>query len=251
MEKTLSILWISGLMTGLSPAQTVLAQADYRPSLAYQSTPPQTPINPASSFQSIQSGTAASASPRAPQDKPYKRVTVGLYGGINGTNLSGLDRDGSHLQGRSGYQFGAFLRAGGRLFGQAGAEYFASSSDYFVRGNGASISDITDKVNVKYLQVPVYIGYKLLESDRGLSAIRLQAGAEYANRLSADSNTLNLSESAFKSGTFNALGQLGFDFGPLLTNVTYHHGLGNSIENNTGFAESKRRVISISAGFKF
>ena len=94
------------------------------------------------------------------------------------------------------------------------------------------------------------MGYKLLESDRGLSAIRLQVGGEYANRINSNSNTFNLDKSEIKTGTFNTLGQLGFDIGPLLIDLTYHHGLSDAI-SRTGFNGSTRRIVSASVGFKF
>ena len=253
MKNILGILFLSSLMAGTASAQTRLnPELDYTKTVAYQTTI--TPANPGdvvTSINRVQPNTAAPAAPKAPMAPDYRNFSFGIYGGANSTHLSGQDFNGDNLSSRLGYQFGAFVRAGGRVYGQLGAEFFASSSDYFVRGDGASIKDIRDKVNVKYLQVPVYVGFKLLESDRGLSAIRLQVGAEYANRLSSDSKAFNLNTSTFKSGTFNGLGQLGFDIGPLLIDLTYHHGFSNSIQDNTGFAGSKRRIFSASVGLKF
>ncbi|QJW90702.1 outer membrane beta-barrel protein [Spirosoma taeanense] len=189
--------------------------------------------------------------------KDYKNFVFGIYAGPNSTKFKGeaIDANGNRdaLTGRLGYQAGFFVRGGGRLYGQLGAEYFASSSNYFTAGDGQSASVIQDQINIRYVQIPVYIGYKLVESDRGISAVRLQVGLEYANRISANSNSFNLSNSEIKSGTFNGLGQLGFDIGPLLIDLTYHHGFSNSIEavNSTGFAGSQRRVLSASVGFKF
>lgn len=189
--------------------------------------------------------------------KDYKNFVFGIYAGLNSTKLKG-ETSGGDISGRLGYQAGFFVRGGGRLFGQLGAEYFASSSNYFTRGDGTTASQIQDQINIQYVQIPVYIGYKLLESDRGISAIRLQAGLEYANRINSSSGRFNLSNAEIKSGTFNGLGQLGFDIGPLLIDLTYHYGLGDSIKNptngnttSTGFAGSTRRIVSASVGFKF
>lgn len=188
--------------------------------------------------------------------KGYKGLTVGIYAGLNTTKFKGeaLDANGSgnsKLTGRLGYQGGIFVRGGGRVFGQIGAEYFASSSDYFTAGSGTTATQIKDKINIQYIQVPVYIGYKLTESDRGISAVRVQVGVEYANRISTGSNSFNISNSEIKSGTFNGLGQLGFDAGPVFLDLTYHYGFSNSITQNTGFAGSARRILSASVGFKF
>ncbi|WP_229379844.1 outer membrane beta-barrel protein [Fibrella forsythiae] len=182
--------------------------------------------------------------------KDYKNFAYGIYAGLNSTRFRGESINTDNPSGRIGYQAGFFVRGGGRLYGQIGAEYFASSSNYFRPGDGQSAAAIRDQINIQYIQIPVYIGFKLTESDRGISAIRLQVGAEYANRISSSSGQFNLSNSEIKSGSFNALGQLGFDIGPFLIDLTYHHGLSDAVQINT-FQGSSRRILSASVGFKF
>jgi Outer membrane protein beta-barrel domain len=184
-----------------------------------------------------------------PTSADYKNFVFGLYAGLNSTKLLSENNNGE-TSGRVGYQAGFFVRGGGRFFGQIGVEYFASSSTYFTKDDKLTPSQIRDRIDIHYIQVPVYVGVKLLESERGISAIRLQVGGEYANRISSESGDFNLSKSEIKSGTFNALGQLGFDIGPLLIDLTYHHGLSDAIEG-TGFNGSTRRIVSASVGFKF
>ncbi|HLL95649.1 MAG TPA: hypothetical protein VK404_11765 [Spirosoma sp.] len=183
----------------------------------------------------------------------YKNFVFGIYGGLNTTKFKGESVNaGGKLSGRLGYQAGFFVRGGGRLYGQLGAEYFASSSNYFVAGSGQTAKNIQSQIDIQYVQIPVYIGYKLVESDRGISAVRLQVGLEYANRINANSGDFNLSKNEIKSGTFNGLGQLGFDAGPIFLDFTYHHGFNNAINStNVGFAGSQRRILSASVGFKF
>ncbi|SFC29893.1 hypothetical protein [Spirosoma endophyticum] len=186
----------------------------------------------------------------------YKNFVFGIYAGLNTTKFKGEvtnpNGGSDKLTGRLGYQAGFFVRGGGRLFGQIGAEYFASSSNYFVQGSGQSASNIKDQIDIKYIQVPVYIGYKLVESDRGISAVRVQLGLEYANQIGSSSNSFgNLNNLEFKKGTFNGLGQLGFDAGPFFLDLTYHYGFSDVIAQNTGFATSQRRILSASVGFKF
>lgn len=185
--------------------------------------------------------------------KDYKNFVFGLYAGLNTTRFAGEDVNGNRLTGRLGYQAGFFVRGGGRLYGQLGAEYFASSSNFFTAGSGTTTAQIRDQINIQYVQIPAYIGYKLVESDRGISAVRLQVGLEYANRINSNSGDFNLTNSEIRSGTFNGLGQLGFDAGPIFLDLTYHYGFSNSVNavNSTGFAGSQRRILSASVGFKF
>lgn len=224
------------------------------PNNTYSTTPSTNSYNnSANTTTSTDTYSTTTRTTREKRTKDYKNFAFGIYAGLNTTRFKGENVNGDRLTGRLGYQAGFFVRGGGRLYGQVGAEYFASSSNYFTAGDGSSVSQIEDKINIEYVQIPVYIGYKLLESDRGISAIRLQVGVEYANRINSNSNSFNLSNSEIKSGTFNGLGQLGFDIGPLLIDLTYHYGFGNSIQpvNSTGFAGSQRRILSASVGFKF
>ncbi|UFH53592.1 PorT family protein [Spirosoma sp. KNUC1025] len=192
---------------------------------------------------------------RVKEKKDYKNFVFGIYAGLNSTKFKGESIDNgvnNKLTGRLGYQAGFFVRGGGRLYGQIGAEYFASSSNYFVAGSGQSASSIKDQINIKYIQVPVYIGFKLVESDRGISAVRLQVGLEYANQIGSDSNKFgDLNNFKIKTGTFNGLGQLGFDAGPVFLDLTYHYGFSDAITQDAGFAGSQRRILSASVGFKF
>lgn len=216
---------------------------------------------PNSTYSTNKATTAENGTAYAPADTKktkadgYKNFVFGIYAGLNTTKFKGEEvttTGNNKLTGRLGYQAGFFVRGGGRLYGQIGAEYFASSSNYFTQGSGQSASDIKDQINIKYIQVPVYIGYKLVESDRGISAVRLQVGLEYANRIGSDANKFgSLNNFEVKSGTFNGLGQLGFDMGPVFIDLTYHYGFGDSITQNAGFATSQRRIASASFGFKF
>lgn len=194
-------------------------------------------------------GVAPNDTKRAKAD--YKNFAFGIYAGLNSTKLPGESNSSNgNISGRLGYQAGFFVRGGGRLFGQIGAEYFASSSNYFTAGSGQSVGNIQDQINIQYVQVPVYIGYKLTESDRGISAVRVQLGVEYANRINSNSNSFNLSNAEIKSGTFNGLGQIGLDAGPVFLDLTYHYGFSDAI-SGTGFNGSARRILSASVGFKF
>ncbi|HEX9958919.1 MAG TPA: PorT family protein [Fibrella sp.] len=197
---------------------------------------------------STYSGSTNTSNPERTKD--YKNFAYGIYAGLNTTRYRGESIDAENPAGRIGYQAGFFVRGGGRLYGQIGAEYFASSANYFRPGDGQSAAAIRDQISVQYVQIPVYIGYKLTESDRGISAIRLQAGAEYANRIGENIGQFRTNEQIIKGGSFNALGQLGFDIGPFLIDLTYHHGLTSAIQL-TGFSGSYRRMLSASVGFKF
>ncbi|QJD79152.1 hypothetical protein [Spirosoma rhododendri] len=178
----------------------------------------------------------------------YKHFTFGIYAGANSTRFAGETVQDNQLAGRLGYQAGFFVRGGGRIYGQIGAEYMTSSSDFYRAGDGATIKDITSNVDQKYIQVPAYIGVKLAQSERGVSAIRLAVGAEYAAPLGVNNNAFNFQSGDFRAATVNGLVNLGFDAGPLLVGFVYHYGFADVIANTSN---TQRRILSVNVGVKF
>lgn len=196
----------------------------------------------------------------------YQNFVFGIYGGANATRFAGEDTKGNALSGRLGYQLGLFFRGGGRVYGQIGAEYLTSSSDISTvssttalpsSATAISYNSITSNVNQQYLHVPVYIGFKLVESDRGVSAVRFQLGVELAAPLKIV-NDLNTSapnaikQSNLASTTFNGLASLGFDAGPIFLSAVYHYGFQDILKEPVdGIVNSQRRILSINVGLKF
>ncbi|WP_338875853.1 hypothetical protein WBJ53_09510 [Spirosoma sp. SC4-14] len=178
----------------------------------------------------------------------YKNFTFGLYAGANSTRFEGEDVQGNKLSGRLGYQLGFFVRGGGRVYGQIGAEYLTSSSDFYQAGDGSTISDITSNVDQKYIHVPAYIGVKVAQSDRGISGVRIQIGAEYAAPLGVNNNAFNFSQSDFAAATVNGLANIGFDAGPLFLDFVYHYGFADVLNN---VSNTKRRILGVNLGVKF
>jgi hypothetical protein len=180
----------------------------------------------------------------------YKNFTFGVYAGANSTRFEGEDVQGNNLSGRLGYQLGFFIRGGGRVYGQIGAEYLTSSSDFYQAGDGQvnGIKDITSNVDQKYLHIPAYIGVKVAQSERGISGVRLQIGAEYAAPLGVNNNAFNFSQSDFAAATVNGLANIGFDAGPLFLDFVYHYGFADVLNN---VSNTKRRILGVNLGFKF
>ena len=188
-------------------------------------------------------------SERQERHQNYKHFTFGVYGGANSTRFQGETVNGQNLTGRLGYQLGFLVRAGGRIYGQIGAEYLASSSQFFKPGDGKinGIGDITANIDQRYLHIPAYIGVKLAQSDRGVSGIRLALGAEYATPLSTDKNDFNLGNADFQAATINGLVNLGFDAGPIMLDFVYHYGFADVLASGG----SQRRILGVNLGFKF
>jgi hypothetical protein len=189
----------------------------------------------------------------------YKNFTFGLYAGGNSTRFQGeaIDANGNAtgLAGRLGYQLGFFVRGGGRLYGQIGAEYLTSSSEFYSTvsspGSGTTVTakGIIGNVDQQYLHIPAYVGIKIAQSARGVSGIRLQVGAEFATPLAGNNRVLDLERGDFNDATLNGLANVGFDAGPLFFDFVYHHGFQNVLRDNS--SNSQRRVLGVNVGLKF
>ncbi|GAB4023098.1 hypothetical protein [Spirosoma koreense] len=179
----------------------------------------------------------------------YKHFTFGVYGGANSTRFEGETVDGKGLTGRLGYQLGFFVRGGGRIYGQVGAEYLTSSSQFYKPGDGSAgnVGEIIGNIDQRYLHIPAYIGVKLAQSERGVSGVRLALGAEYATPLGTDKNDFNLGNADFQAATINGLAGLGFDAGPIMLDFVYHYGFADVLASGN----SKRRILGVNLGFKF
>lgn len=189
------------------------------------------------------------ATERQEHRQNYKHFTFGVYAGANSTSFEGETIDTKNLTGRLGYQLGFFVRGGGRIYGQIGAEYLTSSSQFYKAGDGqaGNVSEIIGNIDQRYLHIPALIGFKVAQSDRGVSGIRLQVGAEYATPLSTDKNDFNLGNADFQAATINGLAGLGFDAGPIMLDFVYHYGFADVLSSGN----SKRRILGVNLGFKF
>lgn len=189
------------------------------------------------------------ATERRDHRQNYKHFTFGVYAGANSTSFEGETIDSKNLTGRLGYQLGFFVRGGGRIYGQIGAEYLTSSSQFYKAGDGqaGSVGDIIGNIDQRYLHIPAMIGFKVAQSDRGVSGIRLQVGAEYATPLSTDKNDFSLGNADFQAATINGLAGLGFDAGPIMLDFVYHYGFADVLSSGN----SKRRILGVNLGFKF
>ncbi|MBO0938605.1 hypothetical protein J2I47_18780 [Fibrella sp. HMF5335] len=181
----------------------------------------------------------------------YKNFTFGIYAGGNSTRFQGETIDTANVSGRLGYQLGFFVRGGGRLYGQIGAEYLTSSSQFYRPGDGKvnGLKDITANVDQQYIHVPAYIGVKVAQSERGISGVRLQVGAELSLPLSQNANIVGITNNGFNNATLNGLANIGFDAGPLFFDFVYHYGFQNVLKDAS--ANTQRRVLGVNVGVKF
>lgn len=104
----------------------------------------------------------------------FGQIGIGIKAGVNMTSLSSDLSDYKNAA-KAGYQLGAFVRLGDKLHLQPEAYFTAKTGELsFSEGDGAAAVDIKQQVTLNSVDVPVLIGYKIM--DPPLFNIRLQAG---------------------------------------------------------------------------
>jgi len=179
----------------------------------------------------------------------FGQFTIGIKVGYNSAKLStNIDTITSNF--KSGFQVGAFVRVGKRLFLQPEL-YYTTQGGVFT----SNVNDWKQNIKIGSLDVPVLIGFKLLKSD--IVNVRLMAGpmaSFVVNKsvseaggvtgpiTSADLNSINW---AIQAGA-------GVDVWLFTLDVKYQAGLNQMIKSveNVSF-NSYNSVWNVSLGFKF
>jgi hypothetical protein len=162
-------------------------------------------------------------------------VIFGLKAGVNYVTLSDGLFDSSDEEGKIGFNAGVFARVGKRFYFQPELNYVTFSNSYRFNFNSY-------KVKFKDLNVPLMVGYKII--DRGRLIFRVSAGPDaYYNLSDQDSPTGSSYKKLSVGGVINA----GLDFGNFTVDLR------NSIMQtklNRDFGQ-KPNIVSLSLGFKF
>ncbi len=106
-----------------------------------------------------------------------------------------------------------------------------------------------DALTVRYLRIPVLLGYRT-DYDGGVaSRIRFMAGPSISYAFSVADNNLAIERSDIHKAQFALNGGVGFELWLLHLDLQYHHYLTSLF--NDGRSEGKGRAFSISAGLGF
>jgi hypothetical protein len=163
---------------------------------------------------------------------------LGVKFGYNTTKLtSDLSTFSANSQG--GYNFGAFGRFGGSKL------YLQPEFLYVVKNGGFKIGSATNAIKMHAIQVPLLLGYKILNLK--VASIRAFTGpaVSFASGYKSDQPlTGNL-----KSSTWAYQLGAGVDFLMFIVDLRYELGLSKQLETST--YTNKANTFSVSFGFKF
>ncbi len=162
--------------------------------------------------------------------------------GITFVNYSG---DGLDSDTGIGFKAGGKIRAGSRLYVEAGFFWSTAGADVTIPAGGGT----TDDLRIQDVSVPVAIGFKLIKT-RPL-ALRLFGGVAPSFPTSVSDNDLGVVKEGLKGTLWSGRAGLGFDLVVLSFDVGYDFGLGNIFEVGTESVKRNEWFIELGARFGF
>ncbi len=185
----------------------------------------------------------------------FGQFALGIKIGYNANKLSSnLDSVKSSFS--SGFHVGAFARIGKRVFLQPEFYYTMSGGSFAV--DTKLYNNITQNVTVGSLDIPVLIGFKIINSK--IFNWRIMVGPEVSFLVNSKLKDVSLAD-PIQSATFNNVNWYiqagtGIDVLFLTLDIRYQAGLNSMIndvvgKNGTAYAvNSKGNMFVVSLGFK-
>ncbi len=176
------------------------------------------------------------------QSQAELRISIGT----NASSYPGGLRD-VDFSSKAGYQFGADLQIGGRVYFQTGLHFESTRNRVEFEPTGISLRDI----EVTRLRVPAYVGYRLFPYGN-LINIRLFAGPNASILINRSlDQSLNLDDDDFNSILYGFNTGVGADFGFLFLDLGYMFGLNDVFENNNSNSSNNLFFANVGLRLKF
>jgi hypothetical protein len=161
-------------------------------------------------------------------------LNFGIKAGANFANLHSDFKGLSNEKGKMGFNIGAFARIGKTLYFQPEINYTAFKSEYSYGGS-------TYKPNFKQMNIPLMVGYKIINTEA--FNLHISAGPDFSYTLNKPNSPTSFDYKKFNiGGVINA----GVDLGSLTIDARYTRGF---TKINKGLQE-KTGIYNLSVGFK-
>lgn len=158
---------------------------------------------------------------------------------------------GTTFEGAVGWQLGADVRFGDRLFFQPGA-FFGRNATVVSMDNGDNTT-IEDNLMRTNLKLKALAGYRIIDSYN--FDLRFMAGPTYDVLLSVDNkdDKIAWNKGDFNNGSFNVDAGLGFDFGYFTLEPSASFGLSRAFKDAEGLKDigSKYLTYGLTIGVNF
>jgi len=156
-----------------------------------------------------------------------------------------LNNDSLVTNGKVGYQFGASLAIGRKLFAEPGIFYTRLAQD--MQPTIADKEDFT--YSAGYMRIPVNFGFQFIGSPNSLAGLRIFLGPSLMFPLSIKENDYPVEKDNVTSPQFDIFAGAGLNIWFLFLDVSYGWGLTPQYINDP--IEAKMQSLYANIGFRF
>lgn len=150
--------------------------------------------------------------------------------------------------GRVGYQIGASLAIGRRIYVEPGI-FYNKMNQFFTPTNTE-----TDKeeftYNASYIRIPVNLGWQLIGNNKSFAGMRIYVGPSIFIPLNVKENSYPLNKADVKSPQFDFSAGAGLNIWLLFLDVSYGWGLTPQFKDDK-IVEAKMQALYANIGFRF
>jgi len=164
-----------------------------------------------------------------------------------GINAARFDSDPDSLtaDGRAGYQIGASLAIGSKMYVEPGIFYNKMNQSF--TPTNTEKSEFT--YNTGYIRIPVNFGFQLIGKNTSLAGLRIYLGPSMFIPLNVKENSYNLVKGDLKSPQFDISAGAGLNIWFLFLDVSYGWGLTPQFKDDG--IEAKMQSFYANIGFRF
>ncbi|MEJ8801588.1 porin family protein [Pontibacter sp. H249] len=146
-----------------------------------------------------------------------------------------------------GPEVGIFARIGESIYVQPEVNFVSHNTNLIT--NDQPRAGERDQLVVRYLRVPVLLGYRTDYDGFLASEIRFMIGPSFAYAFDVKDNNLNIQRSDITKAQFALNGGVGFELWLLNLDLMYHHGFTEMF--NRSDSDSRGRAVSLTVGAAF
>lgn len=180
----------------------------------------------------------------------WAQITITPQVGINVSKLQNpVKIPGLNIEIKQvvGFQLGGNIRIGGDLHIQPGFYYHKIGSDLKILSEVEGFPDVSGKINIDIIQIPLLIGYRFLRL--GLFDLRINGGGSLSFvTKETDDFPGFLDKNDFNDNVWGLIAGAGFDVLFISVDANFEYGLSDMLSMED--FKSKNNVFRLNAGIK-
>lgn len=175
--------------------------------------------------------------------------------GVNLSNVS-TTPSGTKTSAKMGYQFGASVMFGERLYLSPGIYYYQQKTQYVIQNSENSTTLVTSDEKIAGVKIPLLVGFKIIDpTNDPMINLRVFAGPSVLfNTTNKFSDGVINDNVNWKKNTWGAQVGAGVDISIFFIEAGYEFGLSSAYEGDSAsenFKDIKHNTFVVNAGLRF